>query len=455
MKLKILAALYLSVTVFSFAEETKKTEITNYEKNSLQYALQQAHSTHPELRSQKYTVDASKYFYESSRGAWLPTLDVSANVGPEKNIDRITFRGSNTREKSTENEILEVYQARVRQVLFDGGLRDSVIDQSHERLSQSRYSFDETREGISFSVISSYVEILKQKKLLLLSNDNYKRHKDLYEKVKKRFDLKRETKVSLAQAESRLLRSENGIVQAENQLKQAKVAYRQLVGENPAENLIDVSLKDFKKEKTLFDAFSTSEKHPALLRAGSQITEARAGVQGARSRFAPEVALEGTAYYDRYQSGQDAENEEYSLLLTANWNLFNGFQDKRNYQASISQLYASSSSKDAIKRQIFENVEDSWIEIFKLKRNVEILDKQKELAQYTADGYIEQYDKSSRSLFDVLNTQADAYSSEIAYVSALYDEVVAFARLGFFMGDLSQRVIGYSNNDKTNLNINK
>ncbi|MDD7985970.1 TolC family protein [Lentisphaera marina] len=444
--------LLLSLSPFLWAQKPKLEGASVYQKNSLQYALYKAYSTHPELKSQKYSVDASRYSYESSKGAWLPSVNVRANIGPEKNTDKLMSTGTS---KSTNHETLELYQADIRQVLFDGGLRDSVIDQNHERFSQSRYSFDETKEGIFFSVIASYVEILKQSKLLTLSEDNYKRHKDLYEKVKKRFDLKRETKVSLAQAQSRLLRAENGIVQSKNQLKQAKVAYRQLVGENPVDNLLDVSLDNFTIEKTLFEAFSISEKHPALLRADSQITEARAGIQGAKSRFAPEVALEGSAAYDRYQNGRDLESENYSLLLTANWNLFNGFQDKRNYQASISRLYASSSTKDAVRRQIFENVEDSWIELAKLKRNVEILAEQKELAQYTADGYVEQYDKSSRSLFDVLNTQADAYGSETAYISALYEEVVAFARLGFFMGDLSQRVIGYSNDDKTNLNTKK
>ena len=417
-----------------------------YENNTLQYALHKAHTSHPELKAQKYNVDASKYTYQSSKGAWLPTLDLSTSIGPERNVDRITTASG--RQKGTEDEIYELYQARVRQVLFDGGLRDSLIDQSHEQLSQSRNSYDETREGISFSVISAYVEILRQSKLVILSEDNFNRHRDLYEKVKKRFDLKRETKVSLAQAQSRLLRSENAIIQAKHSLKQAKVAYRQLVGENPPGTLIDVSLVDFKMEESLFDAFGISESHPALLRAGSQITEARAGIQGAKSRFSPEVALEANAFYDRYASGIDAENEEYNLLLTANWNLFNGFQDKRNYQASISRLYASTNSKDAVQRQIFENVEDAWIEISKLKRNVTILKEQKELAQYTADGYVEQYDKSSRSLFDVLNTQTDAFNSETAYISALYDEVVAFARLGFFMGDLSQRVVGYKLDEK-------
>ncbi|WDE99135.1 TolC family protein [Lentisphaera profundi] len=452
--MKICYSLLLLSAISGLAQE-ESIEKKAYEKNTLQYALYKAHTTHPELQSQKYTVDASKFSYESSKGAWLPTLDVSANVGPEKSVDRIST--ANGRAKNTENEILEVYNARLRQVLFDGGLRGSIIDQNHEQLSQSRNTFDETREGISFSVISAYVEILKQQKLLLLSEDNYDRHKDLYDKVKKRFNSKRETKVSLYQAESRLLRAENGIVQSKNHLKQAKVSYRQLVGESPVLGLLDVTLKDFKIEKTLFEAFSISEKHPALLRANSQITQARAGVQGAKSRFSPEIAVEGGASYDRYANGIDAENEEYNLLLTANWNLFNGFQDKKNYQASISRLYASSSLKDSVRRTIFENVEDSWIELSKLKRNVEILDKQKDLSQFTADGYVEQYDKSSRSLFDVLNTQADAYSSETAYISALYDEVVAFARLGFFMGDLSRRVVGYhlGKNSETTNNNNK
>ena len=79
----------------------------------------------------------------------------------------------------------------------------------------------------------------------------------------------------------------------------------------------------------------------------------------------------------------------------------------------------------------------------KLRENVKILKEQYDLARYTAAGYVEQYDKSSRSLFDVLNTQTDAFTSESSYISALYDEVVAFARLGFFMGDLSTRIKGY------------
>ena len=38
-----------------------------YENNTLQYALHKAHVSHPELKTQKYTVDASKYNYQSSR----------------------------------------------------------------------------------------------------------------------------------------------------------------------------------------------------------------------------------------------------------------------------------------------------------------------------------------------------------------------------------------------------
>ncbi len=44
-----------------------------YENNTLQYALHKAHVSPHELNTQKYTVDASKYYYQSSRGDWLQT----------------------------------------------------------------------------------------------------------------------------------------------------------------------------------------------------------------------------------------------------------------------------------------------------------------------------------------------------------------------------------------------
>ena len=405
---------------------------------TLSQALKIAHEYHPEMLSKKYAIDQFTHNYEGSKGRWLPTVNYGMHWGPERNVDRVKTNSGTF--KNTENQTTEMHNVKVRQLLFDADRTNSAVDQNQQRLAQSRFDFEQTKEGLTFAVISAYVELLRQSKLQKLAAENFKRHQDLHNKVKNRADLKRETKVSLAQAGSRLLRAKNFTIQTDYSLRQARTAYYQLIGAPAPEQLDDVTMDYFTQEKSLFQAFRLAKNHPALKRSKSQVLEAQSRVISAKSANGPEIALELNSFYDRDANGQNAENEEYNALITVNWNLYRGGQDKHAYRGALSDVLVNHNNYKTIEREINENVEDAWIELEKLRANLQILLEQKELARFTADGFVEQYDKSGRSLFDVLNAETDAFNTETSYISAQYDEIVSFARLGFFMGDITQRV---------------
>jgi outer membrane protein, adhesin transport system len=405
---------------------------------TLSEALKIAHEYHPEMLSKKYTIDQFTHNYEGSKGSWLPTVNYNMQWGPERNVDRL--RTATDTLKDTENQTTEVHSVKVRQLLFDSDRTNSAIDQNQQRLAQSRFDFDQTKEGLTFAVISAYVELLRQSKLKKLAAENFKRHQDLHNKVKNRSDLKRETKVSLAQAGSRLLRAKNFTVQTDYSLRQAKTAYYQLIGAPAPEQLDEVTMDYFTQAKSLFEAFRLAQNHPALKRSKSKLIEAQSRVITSKAANGPEIALELNSYYDRDANGQNAENEEYNALITLNWNLYRGGQDKHAYRGALSDVLVNQNDYKTIEREINESVEDAWIELEKLRANLEILLEQKDLARFTADGFVEQYDKSGRSLFDVLNAETDAFNTETSYISAQYDEIISFARLGFFMGDITARI---------------
>ena len=105
--MKNLLLLILTINVVIVADDKAEKSSSIFNRNTLQYALHKAHSTHPELLNLKFSVDASKYSYEASKGSWLPTLDLSSRLGPETNSTRYFGDDSSINGRS-ENENIEI-----------------------------------------------------------------------------------------------------------------------------------------------------------------------------------------------------------------------------------------------------------------------------------------------------------------------------------------------------------
>jgi adhesin transport system outer membrane protein len=403
---------------------------------SLKEAVMQAINTNPALRAIGDNRTAIGHEVRRAQGEFLPQLDVFAGYGFQK------FSSPATRAATDDDNYLdrEEYSAIVTQRIFDGFSTSSEVQRQRARVRSAAHRVFENAEVLALDTALSYLEVLRQRRLLELSRENVQVHESILGSLKERQEAGGGSVSDVAQTEARLARAQATLLTTENELRDAEASYKRIVGDAPE----DLVMPDF--DYTLLpndeeQAVAMAEKGSPTVRIfDADVDVASKQIDVADAAFYPSLRLEASYNYTNDADGVPSWSEDVQLMLRMNWNLYRGGTDAANRRVAIARQAQAKSQRWAASINAVEEMRRSWSAYTIESERGETLTTAVEFSEQTRDLYRQQFDVAQRTLLDVLDAENELFVARGQKVSADVNRQAAgyriLATVGSLLGNL-------------------
>ncbi len=394
---------------------------------TLSEAIGKAIRTNPEVLAAISNRDATEKELDNAKAGRYPTLDLKLGGGNERtNTNAIDNRSLDRQEVSIQ----------AKQLLFDGGAVSGEIARQRARLQSLDSKVFDVSDSVAQRVADIYLEVLKNQEIYDLAKNNLESHQDYLEKIRERSNAGVATSADLQLAEGRAALASSTLAAKEASLDDAKFRYKRLVGEMP-KNLLKPNGISQTIPALVELANEISINNNASLKVASQDTlAAREAEKAARARFMPTVTLEAGVTRNRNIDGIVGKNQDNTLMMMMNYNLFRGGADKAKVEEYSARYNAAIESENNIKRMIEEEVGRAWVARKASKISLDFYLESAAKASSVKEAYKAQYEIGKRTLLDLMNTESEMFQAKSALISGTYTVEQVEYRLLAVMGGI-------------------
>jgi adhesin transport system outer membrane protein len=400
----------------------------------LKSAAQKAVSTNPEVTARFNAYRAAADAVDAARGGYYPRLDLSANVGRDR--DNITSRNPETQSLSRSGASLTLTQ-----LLWDGLATPNEVGRlGHEKMARYFELLDVT-EQTTLEAARAYYDVLRFRRLVTLAEDNYVQHRGAFNQIQSRFKAGVGRGVDLEQAGARLALAESNLSTEVANLHDVSARYQRVIGEAPPAQL---SLPPALKEAVPANATGASaeaiRRSAAISASVETLRAARALASVRESAYQPKVEARVRSGAGRSFDGVRDQTRDSTAEIVLNWNLFNGGSDRARVRQQANAVNQAADLRDKACRDTRQTVEIAYNDTRKLVDQLTFLDRNTLAIEKARDAYRQQFDIGQRSLLDLLNSENELYTARRSYANAEYDLGIAYARTHASMQQLSSQL---------------
>jgi len=397
---------------------------------TLEQAVSFTLATNPEIKSAFNDYMSSQYTIDASSGAYKPRIDLDAGVG----LESINPAESTSR-KSTDMTRKDA-SLTLSQLIWDGSKTLNDIDRTSADAESVRYQLLADAQNTSLEVTQVYLEILKAKEVLALSESNLTTHKKIYKDIKKRTESGIGSVADLTQVEARLAKANSNVLAAQNNLLDAQTMFIRLVGQYPESLVFPHADQNF-VPTTLKSAIEQAHiSHPVIKIAQADVDSARFQYQQSTGNNYPTVSFEAAQTWRDDAGGIEGSSNELSAMIRLKYNLYNGGSDSANSSKSAYQINKAKDLRENAFRNVDEGLKLAWSALELTSQQKTFLSQHVDAASDTVIAYEKQYRIGKRTLLDLLNTENELFESRKGYVEARYAEQYAKYRILTSTGNL-------------------
>ena len=149
---------------------------------TLRQVVETALQSHPKVRAVAAQQRATAQDLAQARAGYLPTVDLNLADGKER-TDSPQTRATSA---ATVDLVRREAGLTLSQKLFDGKATSSEIERQTARASVAASRLAEAREEIALKTAEVYLDVLNNRELVKLANDNLREHLRTEEKVRTR-----------------------------------------------------------------------------------------------------------------------------------------------------------------------------------------------------------------------------------------------------------------------------
>lgn len=399
---------------------------------NMQDAVYQTLQHHPDILRSKAESAAADQDIHVAQGGLYPSLDITAAIGRE-NSDNPATRGAGYGSRTfTRRES----GALLRQLIYDGGNVRGTVKQRRFDYDASRHRITERQEELAYQAVAAYHGVLNSREVLAIQRLNVNAHRDLVNKVKRSLEAGASRKSELSLANARLALSIARLEAAQGYLENACDTFTKITGQRPPESLEKPGLPKNLPRTEAQARTSGLEINPSIKVTSSQAQALSAAIGVAEAAFYPRFTLDLSKSYNNNLDGVPGANNESLATLRMTYNLLNGGSDRADVRASRDREQASIEQLANIKRSIEEDISLSWNDLESAKAQLPYQKQHRDDSLDVFNAYVKQFQLGQRTLFDLLNAQAEYYDASINYINGKYDISKGSYRLLASMGNL-------------------
>lgn len=404
------------------------------EAMGLKEAVQLALSTNPDIGIVASNREAVDEELRQARGLYLPQIDIAAGIGRERTNDRATRArpGSSDGLTLTRQEASVTLQQRV----FDGYETDSTVRREKARVDSAAKRVAENSEFLALDAIGAYLEVMRQRELVRLAEENLRVHTGILGLLQQRLEGGGGSRADVAQNQARTSRARATLTQTLNDLRDAEAAFTRIVGQfpdglEPPEFPVSVLPTDL---DTAVGLAGTSNPTTKIFEA--DVRSADAEVSLAEVPFYPAVTIEAQSEYNDGRDGIDSYEFNNQVMLRVRWNLFRGGIDRAARQEALARLSESKNRRLRSFLEAQQEMRKSWFALEASRQRVEDLSDSVRFNMETRDAYRQQFEVAQRTLLDVLDAENELFVSSGQLVTSQTNELLASYRVLAVAGNL-------------------
>lgn len=393
----------------------------------LDQALQQLIETHPLIQAEKNTVSASEQQIEAAYGGYLPRVDLHGDAGPEY-VDTPYRRASGL---DASKMVRQNVGITATQLLYDGGKTSAAYDAAKLQSDAARADLIATEQSVMLDGLAAYLDVVLQKDLLALAKQNEATIMQQMHLEDERVKRGSGISVDVLQAKARLQVAKERRVAIEGAQGAAVARYQQMFGTTP--DIVTMALPPLPTAAlpaSIEEAAATSAaNNPSVAAAGHRIGVAAQQREGARSDYMPKVNLEAAANIEKDNDAIIGTRRDMSLVVRANWNIFNGFATRA---ATARAAYQHAAAKDDAlnaTRTVEEQARTAWHALKTTEERVTLLENAVQIASevHLARQRLRQAGKDTA--INVLDAENEVYNARINLTAARFDRRMAAYQL--------------------------
>lgn len=400
---------------------------------TLRDALAIGVATNPEYGVVAASRRATDEELKQGEALFLPSIDVNGDIGFEHSDDPGTRAGT---DDDTENLFRKEVGVTLTQMLFDGFEAHYEVQRQQARVISSAQRVRETAELVGLSIVESYLEVLRQRQLLLISRENVSSHLNILDQIQDGVTAGRSTRADGEQAKARLAAARATESSTRQALRNAEAQYRAEVGD-PAGDL-DMPVIPYETLAADVDqeVMTTLSHSPTLDIFTADIEVAYAEAQGTKSTQYPQLDLQLNARTGHDLGGTEGRDTSASALVVLNWNLYRGGADVARGREFVHRHQQSKESRTEAARAVESDVRQTWASMVSAGERASQFAAQADANTEVVKAYKDQFNLDRRTLLDVLDSQNELFVSRSNTVNSEFLEIFAVYRLMALKGRL-------------------
>jgi len=399
---------------------------------------------HPQIRSALKSVESARKEISKTKAGYYPTVSATAETGHQL-IDSPAERNSTDGQGGKpSSRTPQSTTFTVTHNVFNGFLTNSQVRSARLNKEVSFYNLETTKQNTLFAGANAYIDVLRQQRLVELSRENEATIQRQLNLEDERVQRGSGVAVDVLQAKSRLQIAKERRVSFEGALQDAISRYIQTFGHAPdMDAMMDPVPPVEMVPSTLDRAVEIAiVENPASTSAVTNIEVARERRRSVLSELAPTVDLEGQFNFEKHADSTIGVRRDYSLMLTANWDLFTGFSTRESLSQATYDYRASQDNRDDTSRRVIEQTRLAWQALLTARSRLGLLENAVNIASEVFESRKRLREAGKETVINVLDAENEVANAQINYTSAAYDERLAVYQLLRSMGRLNIANLG-------------
>jgi outer membrane protein, adhesin transport system len=408
-------------------------------KNVVEHTLQ----SNQDIVSKSINNDAFKKYIDEKEGGYYPKLDLTAYLG-RKNVNETASVTSSESDITTNGGNA---QLDLEQMLYDGNLTSSSVEQAKARYASNKLKNSNDIENIVYDSISAYLNVLKFDERIKISQENIAIHED-YLSIATQTERINGEILDKVQSKAKIHSAKSNLFEEKNSQAAAKSSFIKNVGMSIDSNICRPVIDQSKIPANLEVLQKMAlENNFTILEQIENIKEQEATLSVEKAAFLPTLKFKLQGIYDKDYIDEDLRTNAYSGKLELKYNIFNGMVNKNRTQKEELFLKEVQMKLDVVTKSVLDELAVAYETYETSKKQIVELQQFIEENKQIISIYKDQFDAGTRNFIDVLNVEGDLYNSKANLINTEFNMYQAYYKILKMTSSLETTVL--NSNDQT------
>ena len=450
LKQKIILVIVIGIVSTTLYAQSADLRIITIDQ-AISIALENNYS----LKQAKNELDLAEDLIFSEKADFLPSVSASMNGSRTTGQQFIFERFSEDLDPFVDVSSQSISGGMNASINLFNGFNNILTLKSSQSNKESRaQQYERAKESVIFNTASRYLQVLLDKELLAIAEQNLETSTTQLNQVQAQVELGARPMVDLFNQEAQVANDELVVTQRENTLSlNSLLLVRQLeidpLGSYdfivPDLTLNDLPWMDINIRSLVSEALSTrsdilsaeatilSLKYQMQITKNSLLPSLRASA-GVSSRYSDQYSIGGNevSFSDQFFDQQ----VNRSLGLSFSLPLFNNWNRIYSIQSAEVQLKNAELNLDNSKMQVIQEVSQAYNDYSSYVKQLDASEKSLIASERAFQTQQERYNLGASTLIELTQAQSAFVSAQSSYTQALYNLIFQEKLLDFYLGKL-------------------